>query len=68
MSDAVSFQIHIDQQNGIRTISVSGVIDENSDLSFFEHLDGPTRFNMRNVRRINSYGVRAWIEGIRAVP
>jgi hypothetical protein len=47
---------------------VSGVIDENADLSFLETLSAPTRLNMKDVRRINSYGVRAWIEAIRKVP
>jgi hypothetical protein len=45
-----------------------GVIDESADLSFLEKLAGPTRLNMRGVRRINSYGVRAWIEAVRRVP
>ncbi len=47
---------------------LSGIIDENSDLGFLESLSGPTRLHMRDVRRINSYGVRAWIESIRKVP
>ena len=46
-------------------ISLSGVIDESADLSFFEQLSGHVRIHMRNVRRINSYGVRSWIEAVR---
>ena len=47
---------------------LSGIIDENADLAFLESLSSPTQLNMREVRRINSYGVRSWIEAIRKVP
>jgi hypothetical protein len=47
---------------------LAGIIDENADLSFFERLAGHTLINLRDIRRINSYGVRAWIEGVRSVP
>jgi len=47
---------------------LTGVIDENADLSFLEGLSSPTKLNMKDVKRINSYGVRAWIEAIRKVP
>ena len=49
-------------------IALSGVIDESADLSFLTALSGHTRLNMRHVRRINSYGVRSWIENIRLIP
>jgi hypothetical protein len=49
-------------------VLVTGVVDETADLSFFETLSGPTKLNLRGVRRVNSYGVRAWIDGIRRVP
>jgi hypothetical protein len=55
---------------GVCTIYLSGIIDENADLSFFSDIstDGAvTRLNLKNVRRINSYGVRSWIEAIRSV-
>jgi hypothetical protein len=50
------------------TWNLVGIIDESADLSFLERLAGPTRLNMRGVRRINSYGVRSWIEAVRRVP
>ena len=49
-------------------MSLYGIIDEHADLSFFERLHGTTRINLRGVRRINSYGVRSWIEAVRRVP
>jgi hypothetical protein len=50
------------------TWELTGVIDEGADLAFLERLAGPSRLNMRGVRRINSFGVRAWIEAVRRVP
>jgi hypothetical protein len=50
------------------SFALSGIIDEVADLSFFEQLSGSARLNMRRVRRINSYGVRAWIDAVRRVP
>ena len=47
---------------------LSGIIDENADLGFLEMLNGPSKLDMKGIRRINSYGVRAWIEAIRKVP
>jgi hypothetical protein len=50
-------------------VTLSGVIDEYADLSFLGSLTGPkVVLNMRGVRRINSYGVRHWMEQIRKVP
>ncbi len=60
-----SFQV---ERHASGEISLSGVVDESADLSFFERLSGPVRINMRGVRRINSYGVRAWIEAVRSLP
>lgn len=47
---------------------LSGVIDENADLGFMETLSGHALLNLKGVRRINSYGVRSWIEAVRKVP
>jgi hypothetical protein len=66
-----SFSVSVDanpQADGVKTFHLSGIIDENADLSFFAELEGPSHINLKNVRRINSYGVRAWIEAIRQVP
>jgi hypothetical protein len=51
------------------TFALSGIIDEGADLSFFDQLSGPSvRLNLRGIRRINSYGVRTWIEAVRRIP
>jgi hypothetical protein len=49
-------------------IALSGVLDQHADLSFFERLRGPTVINLRGVERIDSVGVRGWIESLRNVP
>ncbi len=49
-------------------MTLSGVVDENADLSFFERLAGHARLNLKQIRRVNSYGVRSWIDAIRKVP
>jgi hypothetical protein len=58
----------IDRQDGDDTIRLHGVIDEHADLAFLAELTGHVRINLKGVRRINSYGVRAWIENVRRVP
>ena len=49
-------------------VRLSGIIDEKADLSFFSGFHGHVRLDVKGVRRINSYGVRAWNEAIRTVP
>jgi hypothetical protein len=50
------------------SITLEGVIDEHADLSFFSDLQGPISVSLKGVRRINSFGVRSWIDAIRKVP
>jgi len=50
-------------------VTIVGVIDENSDLSPLVRLgERPIRVHLRGVRRVNSFGVRAWMDAIRRVP
>jgi hypothetical protein len=49
-------------------VQLHGVIDERADLHFLATLHGHVKVGMRGVRRINSFGVRAWLESIRKVP
>jgi hypothetical protein len=61
------FRVEATDEGG-RTLRLAGVIDEHADLNFFNNLHGDVRLSLRGVRRINSYGVRSWIDGIRKVP
>lgn len=62
------FSVERHESAGIKHLHLSGVIDEFSDLSFFAHLDGDVLVHLGGVRRINSFGVRLWIDGVRAIP
>jgi hypothetical protein len=51
---------------GRTLVVVSGTIDEQADLvGALSELSGAVELNMRDVWRINSSGVRAWLEAIR---
>lgn len=44
---------------------MSGVVDENADFSPLDALKGAIEVNLRGLRRINSFGARAWMDAIR---
>lgn len=62
------FTVERHEAGGVRNLLLSGVIDEFSDLAFFAHLQGEVVVHMGEVRRINSFGVRLWIDAVRSVP
>lgn len=64
---ATTFEVEGAEAGGGR-IQLNGLVDENADLSFFGALRGSTTISLKGVRRINSFGVRAWIDGIRKIP
>jgi hypothetical protein len=61
---APSFAVQRSERGGRTLVTLSGVIDEDADLSFFSELSGQVALHLGAIRRINSYGVRAWTEGI----
>lgn len=64
-----TFSIDVAEQNGEDLVTIAGVIDENADLSPFSKLgQRPVRIHLRGVRRINSFGVRTWMDAIRMIP
>ncbi len=70
LDNDASFRIDVHDGAGGRCIvKVGGVIDENADLSPLSSLRAPdVQVNMSEVRRINSFGVRSWIEALRKIP
>ena len=69
MSARSSFTIEVVQRDGVDQVTLAGVVDENADLALLSTLGSrPARINMRCVRRINSFGVRVWMDTIRRVP
>lgn len=68
-SDWVSLTWTIDKENDVTTVSFFGEIDENADLSPLGRiLEGKVVFHLENIRRINSCGVREWVNFIRELP
>ena len=65
---STAFRVEATEGEGGKTLRLAGVIDEHADLRFMGNLHGDVRLSMRGVRRINSYGVRSWIDAIRKVP
>jgi hypothetical protein len=64
-----SFTIDVNTEEGTDVVTIGGVVDENADLSPLLQLGArPLRLHLRGVRRINSYGVRAWMDAIRRIP
>jgi|SRR5690349_910202 len=64
-----TFTLDVSQQDGEDVVTIGGVIDENADLTPLTRLGGrPVRLHVRGVRRINSFGVRSWIDAIRQIP
>lgn len=69
MSGRSAFTIEVTSRDGAHHVTLGGVIDENADLAPLAALAGPAvEVSMRGVRRINSFGVRAWIDVVRRIP
>lgn len=69
MAARVPFSIAVARQGDADLVTVAGVIDETSELDPLTKLGGrPIIVDMRGVRRINSYGVRVWLDAVRQVP
>ncbi|MFH2004962.1 MAG: hypothetical protein ABI333_00115 [bacterium] len=62
------FAVERHEVGGVKHLHLAGIIDEFADLSFLAHLQGRVLVHLEEVRRINSYGVRIWIDGVRSIP
>jgi hypothetical protein len=64
-----TFTIEVAENDGEDHVTIGGVIDENADLTALTQLGArPIRIHVKGVRRINSFGVRSWIDAIRQIP
>lgn len=61
----MSLQIDTQPSGSGTRVSISGVIDEDSDFSPLSALTGNLEINLRGVKRINSFGARAWMDAVR---
>jgi hypothetical protein len=48
-------------------LRLHGVVDEHADLSWFAALAGRVQIDLAGVERVNSFGIRAWIDAVRTV-
>jgi len=63
---------NIEEHNGVHWVTLSGVINEDAEgplKKLIEGLEGATTvcFNFRDVKSVNSLGVRAWVTFLRGV-
>lgn len=64
-----TFSLEVATRDGADHVAIGGIIDENADLAPLTALGArPIEVSMRAVRRINSFGVRAWIDAVRKLP
>ena len=68
-ADSVALSWRIKERGGLTTVDFFGEIDENADFSDLRrHLKGSVVFHLAEVRRINSCGVREWVNFVRDLP
>lgn len=66
--DTYKFRIDDSSLPGRTRLSIFGVIDEHADLQPLAEVRGEVEISLKGVRRINSFGVRAWIDVVRQIP
>lgn len=67
--DSASLSWRIKERAGFTTVEFSGEMDENADFSELRRkLKGAVVFHLGSVRRINSCGVREWVNFVRDLP
>ena len=68
-SDSMSLSWRIKERAGFTNVEFTGEIDENTDFSeLTNRLQGKVVFHLQQIRRINSCGVREWINFVRDLP
>jgi len=67
--EAVALSWRIKERPGFTTVEFFGEIDENADFAELRRrLSGSVVFHLADVRRINSCGVREWVNFVRDLP
>jgi len=66
---SVPLSWRIKERAGFTTVEFFGEVDENADFAELKgRLKGPVVFHLGEVRRINSCGVREWVNFVRDLP
>jgi hypothetical protein len=61
-----SLRLRVERNNGVTRAALSGVINEAADLTPLEKLPHPLVLDLGGLQRINSIGVRNWMNFVRA--
>lgn len=68
-AEPVALSWRIRDRSGLTTVEFAGEIDENADFAELRRrLRGEVVFELAEVRRINSCGVREWVNFVRDLP
>lgn len=59
--------LEITAGDDVTEVVIAGVIDEHADLSAIPSIETKTRINLKGVRRLNSVGIRNWVDTMRAL-
>lgn len=69
MSKRSMFHIESRMEADRLVLQLSGIIDENANLTpLTSARAAEIRLELSHVQRINSFGVRAWLEAVRSIP
>lgn len=69
MTDSVALSWQLRERPGLTIVEFTGEIDENADFTELKkRLRGPVVFQLAEIRRINSCGVREWVNFVRDLP
>lgn len=69
MTDSVALSWQLRERPGLTIVEFTGEIDENADFTELKkRLRGPVVFHLAEIRRINSCGVREWVNFVRDLP
>ncbi|MBI5480148.1 MAG: hypothetical protein HY906_14880 [Deltaproteobacteria bacterium] len=67
--DPTTLRWRVRERGGTTTVEFSGELNEDTDFGDLGRvLRGSVVFDLAEVRRINSYGVRAWLAFVRELP
>ena len=62
-----SLKCRVETRNGATVVSFAGHINEAADFTKLKNLSGPLVFDLSEIDRINSLGVRDWIRLVREI-
>lgn len=62
------FEIKSERVGNKTSVVLAGIVDEGAELKALHDLQGDVVIDLAGIKRINSYGVRLWVDAIRKIP